>query len=285
MRFGVFFVVVFAIVAFLANALYVVDQREVAIVVQFGKILKQELTPGLKIKMPVIQEVRFFDKRLQNLSFNMSDSSEVVAADQKTMKVDAYAKYKIVDPQKFYESARDDASFKLRFESIVESCIREVIGQVKFKEILGEKRSDIRRDIINLANKDVKNFGVDVIDIRLVRVNLPDKARNAVYERMRTEREKEAKEIRAIGNQESETIKAIANKESSIIVAESKKQSEITRGQGDSTAIKIYADAYGKDKDFYEYYRSLDIYKHVFDKKSSLVLSSDNKFLKYFNNQ
>jgi len=124
-----------------------------------------------------------------------------------------------------------------------------------------------------------------VIDVRLIRVNLPDKTRNAVYERMRTEREKEAKEIRAIGNQESEIIKATSDKERAVIIAESKKQSEIIKGHGDATAITIYADAYGKDKDFYEYSKSLEVYKNSFGENSSLVVSSNNKFLKYFNEQ
>jgi membrane protease subunit HflC len=276
---------VLIIAFFLGNSLYVLDQRESAIIIQFGKVIGQELEPGLKIKLPVIQNVRFFDKRIQNLSFNMSDSSEVVAFDQKTMKVDAYAKYKIVDPKRFYETALDDDKFRARLESIVESGIREVIGQVNFKDILGVKRNEIHENVIKLVNQDSKNFGVDVIDVRLIRVNLPDKTRNAVYERMRTEREKEAKEIRAIGNQEGEIIKATSDKERAVIIAESKKQAEIIKGHGDATAITIYANAYGKDKDFYEYYKSLEVYKNSFGENSSLVVSSDNKFLKYFNGQ
>ena len=126
---------------------------------------------------------------------------------------------------------------------------------------------------------------MDVIDVRLIRLNLPDKARNAVYERMRTEREKEAKEIRAMGHKEGEIIKATADKEKTVIIAEAKKKAEIIKGHGDSEAINIYAKSYGKDKDFYEYYKSLEVYKDSFNKNSSLVLSSDNKFLKYFNGQ
>lgn len=201
------------------------------------------------------------------------------------MKVDAYAKYKITNPKSFYEAVQDNFKFRIRLESIIESGIREVIGRVRFIEILGIKRNKIREDVIKIVNQNVKSFGVDIIDVRLIRVNLPDKARKAVYERMITERQKEAKEIRAIGHQESEIIKAKSDKEKAILIAEANKEAEITKGKGDAEAINIYAQAYSRDRDFYEYYKSLDIYKNLFDKNSSLVLSSDNKFLRYFNDK
>jgi membrane protease subunit HflC len=277
--------VAFAIILFLvANSIYVLDQRKTAIIIQFGEVMDEVIEPGLKVKLPLIQDVRFFDKRIQNLTFKMSENSEVVAFDQKTMKVDAYAKYKIVNPKSFYEVVQDDYKFRIRLESIIESGIREVIGRVKFVEILGAKRNKIREDIISIVNDNVKSFGVDIIDVRLIRVNLPDKARKAVYERMITERQKEAKEIRAIGHQESEIIKAKSDKEKTILIAEANKESDIIKGKGDAEAINIYAQAYGKDRDFYEYYKSLDVYKNLFDKNSSLVVSSNNKFLRYFNN-
>jgi membrane protease subunit HflC len=277
--------IVFTIILFLvANSIYVLDQRKTAIIIQFGEVICEVIEPGLKVKLPLIQDVKFFDKRIQNLTFKMSENSEVVAFDQKTMKVDAYAKYKIVNPKSFYEVVQDDYKFRIRLESIIESGIREVIGRVKFVEILGVKRNKIREDIISIVNDNVKSFGVDIIDVRLIRVNLPDKARKAVYERMITERQKEAKEIRAIGHQESEIIKAKSDKEKTILIAEANKESDIIKGKGDAEAINIYAQAYGKDRDFYEYYKSLDIYKNLFDKNSSLVVSSNNKFLRYFNN-
>jgi len=277
--------IAFIIMLFLvANSIYVLDQRKTAIIIQFGEVMSEVIKPGLKVKLPLIQDVKFFDKRIQNLTFKMSENSEVVAFDQKTMKVDAYAKYKIINPKSFYEVVQDDYKFRIRLESIIESGIREVIGRVKFIEILGAKRNKIREDIISIVNQNVKSFGVDIIDVRLIRVNLPDKARKAVYERMITEREKEAKEIRAIGHQESEIIKAKSDKEKAILIAEANKESDIIKGKGDAEAINIYAQAYSKDRDFYEYYKSLDVYKNLFNKDSSLVVSSNNKFLRYFNN-
>ena len=267
----------------ITNTFYILDQRKSAIIIQFGKVITEELAPGLKIKFPLIQEVKFFDKRIQNLTFKMSDNSEVVAFDQKTMKVDAYTKYKILNPKSFYETMQNDDKFKLRLESIIESGIREVIGRVNFIEILGSKRNKIREDIIDIVNRNIKNFGVKVLDVRLIRVNLPDKARKAVYERMITEREKEAKEIRAVGHQESDIIRAKSEKEKMVIIAEANRKSEIIKGQGDAEAINIYAYSYAKDKDFYELYKSLEAYKYSFGKNSYLIVSSNNKFLQYFN--
>ena len=281
---GSLLIILSIVVFLLANSVYILDQRKTAIIIQFGEVIGEQLDPGLKFKLPLIQEVRFFDKRIQNLTFKMSENSEVVAFDQKTMKVDAFAKYKITDPKKFYETMYDDSKFRVRLESIIESGIREVIGRVKFIEILGSKRNKIREGIIDIVNKNISNFGVDIIDVRLIRVNLPDKARKAVYERMITDRQKEAKEIRAIGHQESDIIKAKSDRDKTIIIAEANKNAEITKGQGDAEAISLYAKAYGKDREFYEFYKSLDVYKNSLDKNSSLVLSSDNKFLKYLNN-
>ena len=281
---GSLLIILLIVVFLLANSLYILDQRKTAIIIQFGEVIGEQLEPGLKFKLPLIQEVRFFDKRIQTLIFKMSENSEVVAFDQKTMKVDAFAKYKITNPKQFYETMYDDSKFRMRLESIIESGIREVIGRVKFIEILGSKRNKIREGIIDIVNKNINNFGVDAIDVRLIRVNLPDKARKAVYERMITDRQKEAKEIRAIGHQESDIIKAKSDREKTIIIAEANKSAEIIKGQGDAEAISLYAKAYGKDRDFYEFYKSLEVYKNSLDKNSSLVMSSDNKFLKYLNN-
>jgi len=265
------------------NSIYILDQRKIAIITQFGQVKDEKLKPGLKLKIPFIQNVKFFDKRIQNLTFKMSENSEVVAFDQKTMKVDAYAKYKIKNPKKFYETMFDDIKFRIRLESIIESGIREVIGRVKFIEILGTKRNKIRESIIDIINNNTKEFGVDIIDVRLIRVNLPDKARNAVYERMITDREKEAKEIRAIGNQESEIIKAKSDREKTIIIAEANKYSDFIKGKGDAESIFLYAKSYSQDKNFYEFYKSLEAYKNTLNRNSFHIMSSESKFLKYLN--
>ena len=212
-------------------------------------------------------------------------SNEVVAFDQKTMQLDAFAVYKIINPRKFYESAKTDGIFRQRMQSITESSIREVIGRVYFKDVLGAKRNEIRENIIKLVNNDVAKFGVHVNDVRIIRVNLPDKARNAVYARMRSEREKEAKEIRAVGHQQAEIIKAEADKDQSLTIAQAKKTADILKGEGEAAAIKIYAGAYARDTEFFERYKTLEVYKKAFNKNSKLVLSTDNDFLKFFKKQ
>ncbi len=168
-----FFLALTTIFLFSYNSFYVLDQRKSAIIIQFGKVTDTKIQPGLKFKIPLIQEVKFFDKRIQTLTFKMSENSEVVAFDQKTMKVDAFAKYKIIEPKKFYETMYDNIKFQIRLESIIESGIREVIGRVKFIEILGSKRNKIREGIIDIVNTNINDFGVDIVDVRLIRVNLP----------------------------------------------------------------------------------------------------------------
>ena len=265
----------------LVDSIYIQDQRQISITTQFGKVVKQNVESGLKIKLPLIQDVKFFDKRLRSIKFNMSEQSEVVAFDQKTMQLDAYGIYRIIDPMLFYESVQNDLAFSVRINSITESSIREVIGRVNFKEILGNRRNEIRANIIDLVNRDTKNFGVEVADVRIIRVNLPDRARNAVYARMRSEREKEAKEIRAVGNQESQIIRSKAEKDKEVIIADAKRDAEIIKGEGESEAIKIYAEAYNQDKEFFEFYKTLEVYRTSLSKNSKLIFSTENKFLKY----
>lgn len=280
LKFNLLIVVLLIIVIF-SGALFILDQRESALIIQFGKVVKQEMQPGLKFKIPLIQEVKYFDKRIQNLTF---DLSEMIAVDQKTMKLDAYAKYKITNPKRFYEAVTNDENFKSKIWPIIDSSIREAIGTVLFLDVLGAKRQGITNRITKSVNKEAQNFGVDIIDVRIVRLNLPDKARNAVYQRMRADREKEAREIRAKGSQESQVIKANADRQKTVIVAEARKKAEILKGEGDAEAIVIFANAYNKDRDFFKFYRSLDAYKNSMKNNSTkFVLSSNNEFMKYFN--
>ena len=233
-----------------------------------------------------MQNVIKFDKRIQHLTFSPGDSSELMAMDQKTMKLDAFAKYRITNPLKFYQSVQNDQKLKMRIGSVIESTVREVVGTFPFIDVLGSKRADITSKITESVRKQAENFGIDILDVRIVRVNLPDKARLAVYERMRTDRLKEAKEIRAQGAEKSLEIKADADKEKTIILAEAKKQSEILKGSGDAAAIKIFSSAVSIDPEFFNFYRSLEAYKNTFKSgNSSIVMSSDSPFMKYFGEQ
>lgn len=277
----VIIIVIFITLVF--NSLFILDQRENAIVIQFGDVVRQESNPGLKFKIPLVENVKFFDKRLQTIKSSIHENNAVVGADQKNMQLDAFAMYKIIDPKEFYKTIRDDTNFRIRMNNITESSIREVIGTVQFKDVLDSKRDWIREKINQLVNDDTITYGVVVIDVRIVRISLPDKTRNAVYDRMRSDREKEANNIRAMGHEDGKVIKAKANYERAKIVAGAKKYAEIIKGKGDKRAINIYSEAYKKDFKFFEFYKSLDVYKNSFKIKTNLVLSTDNNFLKYFN--
>lgn len=279
-----FSIILFTIIGIIFyNSTYIQNQKEISLVTEFGKVVSVDSSPGLKVKLPFLQKVKFFDKRLQGIRLNMSGNSEVVALDQKTMQLDAYSIYKISNPKLFYETVPSAKVFKIRMNSITESSIREVIGRVIFKEILWSKRNKIRNEIIKFANDEMEKFGIEVIDIRIIRVNLPDKARNAVYSRMRSEREKEANLIRAKGDEEARVIRARADKEKMIILSEANKISDILKGEGEAKSIDIYAESYAIDKNFYEYFKILDVYQDSFKKNLKLIISTQNNFLKYFN--
>ena len=275
--------ILFAVFILLSSSVYVLDQRHSSLVLQFGDPIAQHMDPGLKFKIPLLQNVVIFDKRIQHLSFSPDESTEVMAMDQKTMKLDAFAKYRIIDPLKFYQSVQTEQKLKMRIGSVIESSIREVIGTVLFIDILGNKRDQITARITDLVKKQAKNFGIEILDVRIIRVNLPDKARSSVYQRMRTERQKEAMEIRATGSEEANIIRATAERERTILLAEAKKTSEILKGTGDAAATEIFASAANKDPKFFSFYRSLKAYENSFaSNNSSIVLSSDSPFMKHF---
>lgn len=199
------------------------------------------------------------------------------------MRVDAFGKYKIVDPLRFYRTAKNEMLFKNRLDGIMESSLRQVLGGVPFVALLSEQRRELMYKIRDLANQETKEFGVEVVDVRIMRADLPDASRNAVYSRMRAEREKEAREIRAQGAEESNIIKATADKEKRMMLAEAEKQAQLLKGNGDAVATGIFAQSFGKDQEFFEFYRSLEAYKKAINKDTdTMLLSPNNDFMKYF---
>jgi membrane protease subunit HflC len=279
-RIYLFLIAIFAILMIGANSVFIVDQRQIALVTQFGEPVDQKLTPGLKFKTPFIQTVIFFDKRIQNLS---SDTSEVIALDQKTMRVDAFAKYKITDALKYYQTVQNDEKFKSRLSPILDSSLRQVLGGVPFKALISPERITLMRKIKELVNKESQSFGVEMVDARIMRADLPTKSREAVFQRMKTERVKEAKEIRAQGDEEAQFIKAKAEKDKKIILAEAQRQSQVLRGEGDAEAIRSFASAFNRDPQFYDFYRTLEAYKKTIDKDSTkIIMTPDSEFMKYF---
>jgi len=269
-----------AVLIVFSSSLFTLDQRQNALIIQFGEPVNFYDEPGLKFKIPFIQDVFFFDKRIQNLH---ADTTEVISADQKVMRVDAFTKYKIVDALKFYQSVKDEHGFKARLAPILESSLRQVLGSLPFVVSLTPERAIVMSKIKDIVHREAESFGVAVIDVRIMRADLPEKSRDAVYDRMKSERVAEAKIIRAEGAEKAQEIRAIAEKDKLIIVAEAKKKGQILRGHGEGDAIKAFASAFGKDAEFYGFYRSMEAYKKAFgENNSKLVLSPDSEFMRYF---
>ena len=265
----------------ISSSAYIDYQPEQAIVLQFGEPVRWVKEPGLKFKVPLIQNVVFYDTRLLNLD---PPAQEVVLNDKKRLDVDSFTRYQIVDPLKFYQTVKTETQARSKLEEIVNSSLRKVLGRVTLTELLSQQRTQIMADISKTVKKDAEAIGVSVADVRIRRADLPMEVMQAINERMKTERQRDAKEFRAKGQQKAQNIRATADKEAAIIVAEAEKQSQILRGEGDKESVAIWNKIVGQDVDFYEFYRSLEAYrKSLGDNETSLVLSPDSQFFKYFN--
>ncbi len=273
-------IVLSSFVAFiiLMGSIFAVEQRQFAVVFQFGEIVRSVREPGLHLKFPFIQNVVFFDNRILNASV---ESTEVTASDEKKIIVNAFAKYQINNPVEFYKTVNNLHNIKIHLNRTLDSSIRKVIGTVPLVSLLSHERREIMEKISTNVNLETARFGVSVIDVRIVRADLPKENSDAVCRRMQTEREKEAKQIRAEGVEMASKIKAAADKDCRIVIAESYKNSEITRGEGDSKAAKLYNAAYSRDPEFYKFYKSLGTYKATLNSKdTSFIISPDSEFLK-----
>jgi membrane protease subunit HflC len=265
----------------LSNAMFVVDQRTQVLVVQFGEVVRVINEPGIKIKIPLMQEVIFFDKRILDLSIA---DQEVIASDQKRLIINAFAKYQVVDPLKFYTTVRTKAGAESKLSAILDSSLRQTIGEVPLVELLSANRTTIMSKIKETLGRETEIFGIKIVDVRIMRGDLPKENSDAIFTRMQTAREKEAKEIRAQGAEEGEKIKAEADKERTVILAEARKQANINKGSGDGEAAKISSAAFAKDAEFYDFYRTLQAYdSSLKPEKTTMVISPDSEFFKYFN--
>lgn len=270
-----------AVIFVLASSLYVVEQTEQAIVLQFGDPVRVVKEPGLKVKIPFIQNVVFYDNRLLNLD---PPGQEVVLNDKKRLDVDSFTRYKIVDPLRFYKTVRTEVQARSKLEEIVNSSVRKILGRITLQELLSQKRTEIMANISHAVKDDAEQIGVSVADVRIRRADLPVEVLQAINARMKAERERDAKEFRATGQQEAQMIRATAEKEQTIIVAEAEKQAQTVRGEGDQKAIEIWNNAANVDPKFYAFYRSLEAYKKALGEKgnTSMVLSPNAEFFNYF---
>ncbi|AEK74206.1 protease modulator HflC [Rickettsia conorii subsp. heilongjiangensis] len=276
----IIFTIVFGLIL-ISSSLFSVDQRQSAVVFQFGEAVRTIENPGLNIKIPFIQNVEFFDKRLLDVEV---EAKELTAADGKRVIVDAYAKFQINNPVMFYKTVHDYQGVKIRLTRNLESSMRKVIGKISLSSLLSQERSNVMLNILNQVNGEAKSFGIDVVDVRILRADLPKENSAAIYRRMQTAREKEATQIRAEGQEESVRIRSKADKESKIILAKAYRDAQIIKGDGDEKAAKIYNSAYSVDPEFYKFYRSLLVYKNSLKKENTnFVISPDAEVLKYLN--
>ena len=261
---------------------FTVKEINQAIVLQFGDPKRVIAEPGLKVKIPFIQNVVFIDRRILSLD---PQPEEVIASDQKRLIVDAYARFKIVDPLKFYISVGDERVARSRLATIINSRLRSVLGTQSLATLLSEDRAKQMAIIQEGVNAEAKKFGITIIDVRIKRADLPQANSEAIYKRMQTEREREAKEFRARGAEMAVTITSTADKEVTVLLANAKKLSEIMKGEGDGQRNKIFAEAFGKDPDFFSFYRAMQAYETaLIGGETSLILSPDSDFFKFFGN-
>ena len=262
------------------QSLFIVQEISQAIVLQFGDPKKIVTKAGLNFKLPFIQNVVYLDKRILNLD---NDPEEVIAADQKRLIVDAFARFKIVDPLKFYISVGNERVARSRLSTIINSRIRGVLGTQELATLLSTDRARQMQIIQSQVNDEAKNFGINIVDVRIKRADLPPANSEAIYKRMQTEREREAKEFRAQGAEIAQKIRSTADKDVTVILAQANKKSEIMKGEGDGERNKIFASAFGRDPEFFSFYRAMQAYeKALIGGETSLVLSPDSEFFKFF---
>ena len=259
---------------------FTVKEINQAIVLQFGDPKRVLAEPGLKVKIPFIQNVVFLDRRILSLD---PQPEEVIASDQKRLIVDAYSRFKIIDPLKFYISVGNEMVARSRLATIINSRLRSVLGKHSLATLLSEERSKQMAIIQEGVNVEAEKFGITIIDIRIKRADLPQANSEAIYKRMQTEREREAKQFRARGAEMAVTITSTADKEVTVILANANKQSEIMKGEGDGIRNKIFADAFGQDPEFFSFYRAMQAYeKALIGGETTMILSPDSDFFKFF---
>lgn len=276
-----FFAGLFMVLLVLSSSMFVISQTQQAVVLQFGELRRVIQEPGLKFKIPFIQEVIVYEKRV--LDFDLP-ATDITLGDQKRVRVDTYTRYRIADPIQFFKSVKPANEFGTarRLEALVGSTVRNVLGKVELRELLSENRSNIMLQINNEVKALTKGLGLDIIDLRIVRTELPPENRPAVFNRMNADLQRYAKENRANGDEKAQKIRSTAEKERTILLAEAARDAEVLRGEGDAQAVAIIAEATNRDPEFYGFYKSMETYDKIINEDTTFVLSSENDLLKYF---
>ncbi|MDP7425323.1 MAG: protease modulator HflC [Rhodospirillales bacterium] len=261
------------------SALFTVHQTQQALVLQFGNPIRAETEPGLKFKLPFVQNITFFDRRILDLD---PPAQEIILNDQKRINVDSFVRYKIIDPLEFRKTAQSDANFRQIFGGRLNAAVRSEVGKVLLGDMLSNKRDDVMQRITEQLKVQAPQFGIEVVDVRIGRTDLPETTSQSVYNRMRSQRIAEAAKLRAQGAELKAKTQAEADRDRTIILAEAQKNSQILRGQGEGAKTTILNEAFGQDMDFFEFYRSMEAYNEAFGEGTTMVLSPDSDFFKFF---
>jgi len=270
-NFGAGLIGAFVVMVILTLSAYTVDEREYAIVFRLGEIVSVKKSPGLYFKMPLVENVRYFDKRI--LTLNWDEPDRFITSEKKNVLVDSFVKWKIVDPAKFYVSVKgDEAQAERRLSQTVNDGLRAEFGKRTIHDVVSGERSEIMEILRQRADKDSRQMGIQILDVRLRRVDLPKEVSESVYQRMDAERKSVANELRSQGAAAAEKIRADADKQREVIIAEAFREAQKVKGEGDAKAAEVYADAFGKNPEFYAFYRSTEAYKNSFKSKSDVIV-------------
>ncbi|HEX3710291.1 MAG TPA: protease modulator HflC [Pseudolabrys sp.] len=279
---GLLAVIALAALIIVFSSLFTVYQTQQALVVRLGQVVRVVNEPGLHVKLPFIDSVIGIDKRILDLE---APAQEVIASDQKRLVVDAFARYRIHDPLRFYQTLGSKTAADSQLAILLNSALRRVLGEATFIQVVRDQRAQLMARIRDLINTEAESYGIQVVDARIRRADLPEQNSQAVYKRMQTERQREAAEYRAQGAQRAQEIRSRADREVTVLVAEATSKSEQIRGEGDATRNQIFAKAYNQDPDFFSFYRSMQAYENGLQKGDTrLLLKPDTSFFRFFNN-
>ena len=277
---GILLIIAIAAVIIGYSAFYTVYQTQQALIVRLGQPVRVVTEPGLHVKVPFIDSVITIDRRILDLE---APAQELIASDQKRLVVDAFARYRIVDLLRFYQTLGSIKSAESQLNNLMNSALRRVLGESTFQEVVKENRAQLMARIREQLDREAESYGISVVDVRIRRADLPEQNSQAVYQRMQTERQREAAEFRAQGNQRGQEIRARADRDVTVLIADSQSTAEKTRGEGDAERNRIFADAFNRDKDFFSFYRSMQAYEAAFQHNDTrMLLKPESEFFRFF---
>ncbi len=281
-RTGILIAFIFVALLIAYNSLFFVEQRVQALILQFGEPIRVIKEPGLNFKVPFAQNIIKFDKRI--LLFD-NNAEEIIAADKKRLIIDAFVRYKIIDPLKFYQTVRFEAALNNRLGSVVNNSLRAVLGRAPLQAVISDRREQLMAEVSGLVAERAKQFGISIEEVRIKKADLPLQNSEAIYRRMQTERQQEAAQIRAVGEEKSRFIRAESEKNVTILLAEAQRDGDILRGQGDAKKNKILGKAFSQDPEFFSFYRSMQAYSRAMSEgDTTMVLSPKGDFFEFFGN-